>query len=186
MRRLFSTCFLAFLFGSIYWGLGATRCVSFAAMLYALQGMQLLGKLSCKGCRCDDWMCTILATACILLLSQHISECFMLKLLIFAMCSLGEGVAESLFNCCQLLHPESNLKSCSFVQGHCIGNTEHHCESSSFAPTPMSHALIVHTNDMLLGLSVPFHSAFVCDTFSLAKFILHLGYCEAGIRATGL
>ena len=25
--RLFSTCFLAFLFGSIYWGLGSTRWV---------------------------------------------------------------------------------------------------------------------------------------------------------------
>ena len=24
--RLFSTCFLAFLFGSIYWGLGSKRC----------------------------------------------------------------------------------------------------------------------------------------------------------------
>ena len=26
--RLFSTCFLAFLFGSIYWGLGSTRWAS--------------------------------------------------------------------------------------------------------------------------------------------------------------
>jgi len=76
-------------------GLGGYQVCPFATLLCALQSMQLLVQVdSCKGYSYNNSVCTILATTRIFFLSQHISECHMLNLLNFAMCSSGEGVAD--------------------------------------------------------------------------------------------
>lgn len=120
--RLFSTCFLAFLFGSIYWGLGSKRCdivcpVSFQSSLST--GGE--GRSASMSAHCESTETDV-----------HIHILLSFQRLSGIACHPNCG--------CTPAHPLLH------VQGHCAGDPEHHCELTryllTFTPEPTEKRLL--------------------------------------------
>ena len=106
--RLFSTCFLAFLFGSIYWGLGSKRCGIIVPVPF--QSSLSVGGKGRSALTFAHWKSTRIGLHKTMLLSSQGLR----------------GLACHPKCRCTPAHPFLCL------QGHCAGDPEHHREPTCY------------------------------------------------------